>query len=91
LISQSIYTGEHCEDKVIGYDWDSNLGSFDPDGLPSHDDFKDADSMNFQAICSDLSASSRISKGQGYQGFLRKRAGSSFGQERAIWVGQGKT
>jgi hypothetical protein len=27
------------------------------------------------------SASSRISKGQGYQGFLRKRAGSSFGQK----------
>jgi hypothetical protein len=30
------------------------------------------------------SASARISKGQGYQGFLRKRAGSSFGQKRAI-------
>jgi hypothetical protein len=28
------------------------------------------------------SVSSRISKGQGYQGFLRKRAGSSFGQKR---------
>jgi hypothetical protein len=28
------------------------------------------------------SASSRISKGQGYQGFLRKRAGSGFGQKR---------
>jgi hypothetical protein len=27
------------------------------------------------------SASARISKGQGYQGFLRKRAGSSFGQK----------
>jgi hypothetical protein len=37
------------------------------------------------------SASSRISKGQGYQGFLRKRAGSSFGQKRAICVVQGKT
>jgi hypothetical protein len=35
--------------------------------------------------------SSRISKGQGYQGFLRKRAGSSFGQKRAICVEQGKT
>jgi hypothetical protein len=31
-----------------------------------------------------LSASARISKGQGYQGFLKKRAGSSFGQKRAI-------
>jgi hypothetical protein len=29
-----------------------------------------------------ISASSRISKGQGYQGFLRKRAGSSFGQKK---------
>jgi hypothetical protein len=26
----------------------------------------------------------KISKGQGYQGFPRKRAGSSFGQKRAI-------
>jgi hypothetical protein len=26
-----------------------------------------------------------------YQGFLRKRAGSSFGQKRAICVVQGKT
>jgi hypothetical protein len=38
-----------------------------------------------------LSASARISKGQGYQGFLRKRAGSSIGQKRAICVVQGKT
>jgi hypothetical protein len=38
-----------------------------------------------------LSASSRISKGQGYQGFIRKRAGSRFGQKRAICVVQGKT
>jgi hypothetical protein len=30
------------------------------------------------------SASARISKGQGYQGFIRKRAGSSFGQKRAF-------
>jgi hypothetical protein len=37
------------------------------------------------------SASARISKGQGYQGFLRKRAGSSFGQKKAICVVQGKT
>jgi hypothetical protein len=29
-----------------------------------------------------LSASARISKGQGYQGFLRKRTGSSFGQKK---------
>jgi hypothetical protein len=29
-------------------------------------------------ICS---ASARISKGQGYQGFIRKRAGSSFGKK----------
>jgi hypothetical protein len=36
-----------------------------------------------------ISASARISKGQGYQGFLRKRAGSSFGQKRAICVVQG--
>jgi hypothetical protein len=28
-----------------------------------------------------VSASARILKGQGYQGFLRKRAGSSFGQK----------
>jgi hypothetical protein len=32
------------------------------------------------------SASSRTSKGPGYQGFLRKRAGRSFGQKRAICV-----
>jgi hypothetical protein len=38
-----------------------------------------------------VSASSRISKGQGYQGFLRIRARSSFGQKRAICVVQGKT
>jgi hypothetical protein len=38
---------------------------------------------------SQVSASSRISKGQGYQGFLRKRAGSSFGQKRAICIVQG--
>jgi hypothetical protein len=37
------------------------------------------------------SASARISKGQGYQGFSRKRAGSSFGQKRAICIVQGKT
>jgi hypothetical protein len=42
-------------------------------------------------IESTFSASARISKGQGYQGFLRKRAGSSFGQKRAIRVVQGKT
>jgi hypothetical protein len=35
------------------------------------------------------SASARISKGQGYQGFLRKRAGSSLGQKMAICVVQG--
>jgi hypothetical protein len=29
-----------------------------------------------------ISASARISKGQGYQGFLRKRAGSSFGPKK---------
>jgi hypothetical protein len=28
-----------------------------------------------------VSASARISKGQGYQGFLRKRAGSNFGHK----------
>jgi hypothetical protein len=38
-----------------------------------------------------VSASARISKGQGYRGFLRKRAGSSFGQKRAICAIQGKT
>jgi hypothetical protein len=38
-----------------------------------------------------ISASARISKGQGYQVFLRKRAGSSFGQKRAICIIQGKT
>jgi hypothetical protein len=33
-------------------------------------------------MCRNYSASARISKGQaGYQGFLRKRAGSSFGQK----------
>jgi hypothetical protein len=37
------------------------------------------------------SASARISKGQGYQGFSRKRAWSSFGQKREICVVQGKT
>jgi hypothetical protein len=34
--------------------------------------------------CKSSSVSSRISKGQGYQGFIRKRAGCSFGQKRAI-------
>jgi hypothetical protein len=38
-----------------------------------------------------ISASARISKGQGYPGFLRKRAGSSFGQKRALCIVQGKT
>jgi hypothetical protein len=42
-------------------------------------------------VVSGHSASARISKGQGYQGFIRKRAGSSFGQKRAICVVQGKT
>jgi hypothetical protein len=37
-----------------------------------------------------LSASARVSKGQGYQGFLRKRTGSSFGQKRAIYIVQRK-
>jgi hypothetical protein len=41
-------------------------------------------------IMVNISASARISKGQGYQGFLRKRAGSSFGQKRAICVIQYK-
>jgi hypothetical protein len=36
-----------------------------------------------QALDAVTSASSRISKGQGYQGFLRKGAGSSFGPKRA--------
>jgi hypothetical protein len=31
-----------------------------------------------------ISVSSRISKGQRYRGFLRKRAGSSFGKKRAF-------
>jgi hypothetical protein len=35
--------------------------------------------------------SARISKGQRYQGFLRKMAGSSFGQKKGICVVQGKT
>jgi hypothetical protein len=35
--------------------------------------------------------SSTFSKGQGYQGFLRKRAGSSLGPKRAICFVQGKT
>jgi hypothetical protein len=38
-----------------------------------------------------ISVSSRISKGHGYQGFLRKGTGSSFCQKRAICVVQGKT
>jgi hypothetical protein len=38
-----------------------------------------------------FSASARISKGQGYQVFFRKRAGSSFGRKSAICVVQGKT
>jgi hypothetical protein len=37
-----------------------------------------------------FSASARISKGQGYKVFLRKRAGSSFCQKWAICVVQGK-
>jgi hypothetical protein len=37
-----------------------------------------------------ISASARISKGQGYRGFLRKRAGCNFDQIRAICVIQGK-
>jgi hypothetical protein len=45
----------------------------------------------FSKLGYSFSASARISKGQGYQGFLRKRAGSSFGQKRAICVIQGKT
>jgi hypothetical protein len=32
-----------------------------------------------------FSVSSRISKGQGYRGFLRKRAGSSFGGQFASY------
>jgi hypothetical protein len=44
--------------------------------------------LSIEAI---VCASARISKGQGYRGFLRKRAGSSFGQKRAICVVQGKT
>jgi hypothetical protein len=36
------------------------------------------------------SASAWISKGQGYQDFIRKRAGSSFGQKKAICIVQGK-
>jgi hypothetical protein len=46
-----------------------------------------------EVTCVVLSASARISKGQEYQVFLhvRKRAGSSFGQKRAICVIQGKT
>jgi hypothetical protein len=46
--------------------------------------------MTFTSMKYMPSVSSRISKGQGYQGFLRKRAGSSFGQKRAICVVQGK-
>jgi hypothetical protein len=34
----------------------------------------------------EFNASARISKGQGYQGFLWKRAGSSFGQKMAICI-----
>jgi hypothetical protein len=49
--------------------------------------------ITFGFVCSsaaDTSASARISKGQGYQVFLRKRA-NRFGQKRAIFVVQGKT
>jgi hypothetical protein len=42
-------------------------------------------------VLSCRSASARISKGQGFQGFLRKRAGSSFGPKWSIYVVQGKT
>jgi hypothetical protein len=45
----------------------------------------------FQGNVHLTSASARISKGQGYQGFLRKRAGSSFGQKKAICIVQRKT
>jgi hypothetical protein len=38
--------------------------------------------IDFARAYSLFSASARISKGQGYQGFLRKRAGSSFGQKK---------
>jgi hypothetical protein len=52
----------------------------------------DGNPLMFTIISFDISsASGRISKGQGYQGFLRKRAGSSFGKKRAIRVVQGKT
>jgi hypothetical protein len=44
-----------------------------------------------QSLLGRYSVSSRISKGQGYQDFLRKRAGSSIGQKKAICVVQGKT
>jgi hypothetical protein len=45
----------------------------------------------FTVFTESVSASSRISKGQGYQGFIRKRAASSFGQKRVICIVQGKT
>jgi hypothetical protein len=44
-----------------------------------------------QTLYTNYSVSSRISKGQGYQDFLRNRAGSSFGQKRVICVVQEKT
>jgi hypothetical protein len=60
---------------------------FDPDLKSLIVDFNLNSDNNYTSI----SASARISKGQGYRGFLRKRAGSSFGQKRAICVVQGKT
>jgi hypothetical protein len=45
----------------------------------------------FPGVNPTSSVSSSISKGQGYRGFLRKRAGSSFGQKRAICIVKGKT
>jgi hypothetical protein len=50
---------------------------------PQIEDFKQncGVSMFSGQVKQQFSASARISKGQGYQGFLRKRAGSSFGKK----------
>jgi hypothetical protein len=65
------------EDKVLG---DSQNPKYPKNAIANH-----------RSTCTCSSASARISKGQGYQGFVRKRAWSSFGQKWAICVVQGKT
>jgi hypothetical protein len=77
---------------VLGWSSGKNVQQYHAGNYArERNNLKDVSNMLVATDVQMISASARISKGQGYQGFSTKRAGSSFGQKRAICIVQGKT